>query len=368
MAKGLAQDVFPAANGAEGRTYFRSGTPWGRLVVVRGASPYRLSQVMSILAERFSERGDFCERHWDAAHPRILVGILLPASQLAVLSAFHPAIEGEWSVGVGKEVVVQLDPPPPRIPSLHEHIHRIRAMRRHAFRQFQVARLYRQELYAYLLETDAVDTEGLYGCFKQLIAECLRLRPVRQDTPPRRRDLFASSISIDGVVHHLDSISAQSLRRFCLTGPPGAGQTVFMRHLMHQAKLHGLSFIAYHCALSPRQIDHLVFPDAGVSFLNLAPPHNLSPRRTDHIVNLGAFLRQDRLERVRLHLDRAETLYRSAVERGVSFLQAAERLVQELWPDALQNVPQEILLREAARVWCAVQEGRSPEGAARHRR
>jgi nucleoside-triphosphatase THEP1 len=58
-----------------------------------------------------------------------------------------------------------------------------------------------------------------------------------------------------------------------IQGRPGTGRTTIVQKVMQAAMERGLDVEAYHCALDPQRIDHVVIPELSIAVMNASEPH-----------------------------------------------------------------------------------------------
>ncbi|MBC7105844.1 MAG: hypothetical protein H5T97_07880, partial [Firmicutes bacterium] len=118
---------------------------------------------------------------------------------------------------------------------------------RRAYSYLAAARLFLQEVRSFYLETGAFNQGALDRLALELTHEIFEGRP-RQTDRPRVRRLFATAITPDGPVSHLESIVGHLGRRVVLHGDDGTGKTTLVRRLMEAALMRGFDVEAFHCA------------------------------------------------------------------------------------------------------------------------
>ncbi|NLY88707.1 MAG: ATPase [Firmicutes bacterium] len=100
------------------------------------------------------------------------------------------------------------------------------------------------------------------------------------------RRLFASAITPEGPVHHLESIFQDADLLYLLEGPPGYGQESIINSLLRTAGEKKLTVEVFHCALCPEKIDHLWFPEIKVGVIGSTPPHRYPAAQNTRRLNL----------------------------------------------------------------------------------
>jgi len=180
----------------------------------------------------------------------------------------------------------------------------------------------------YIVESDALDISGLNEQTEAVMADVLN-----SETEPTRRAstrLFASAISPEGLVHHLDSLVSGVRRVYLVLGTPGTGRTTLIRKVAEKAESRGHMVEYYHCALDPSKIDHAAIPELGVMLVNCAWPHSIMPGIGNTVVDNQRYLRTERLAHLQGELAEAETIYRQALNNALSFISRAKKVHDDL--------------------------------------
>ncbi|MEG3071572.1 MAG: hypothetical protein RQM92_12740 [Candidatus Syntrophopropionicum ammoniitolerans] len=68
-------------------------------------------------------------------------------------------------------------------------------------------------------------------------------------------------------------------KRYIIEGDDGTGKTTLISRLMEAAMARGYQVTAFHCALSPDHIDHLIIHDLDLAVINSIEPHVYRPSR-----------------------------------------------------------------------------------------
>jgi hypothetical protein len=85
------------------------------------------------------------------------------------------------------------------------------------------------------------------------------------DTEGRKRQLFASAITPEGLKNYLPSILTTG-KVYVVKGTQGSGTELLLEKIRTAACERGYYTEAFYCALNPGKIEHLVIPGKDVSF------------------------------------------------------------------------------------------------------
>lgn len=200
---------------------------------------------------------------------------------------------------------------------------------RRAYSYLAAAQLFLEEVRRFYQETGAFNQ----GAFDKLSLELIHQifdGCERQTDSPRARHLFATAITPDGAVSHLDTIVGHLSKRYIISGDDGTGKTLLVRRVMDAALMRGFDVEAYHCALDPSRIEHLVIPALQVAVVNSVEPHFYRPREGDTVVDTMRCVRPVGDPQLLAERDTAREMYRRALEEAVSFIRRAKEVHDEM--------------------------------------
>ena len=138
------------------------------------------------------------------------------------------------------------------------------------------------------------------------------------------RKMFASAITPDGLVNHLETIiTTQTV--IILKGMRGSGTDLLLEKIKSIAIERGFDVEAYYCALLPEKIEHLVIPEIGLSFTTTNEYHRINVENALQI-DMNSYLNKQIIE---LHEDTLEynnDIYEKLIFRAVQIIKRAKRL------------------------------------------
>lgn len=190
------------------------------------------------------------------------------------------------------------------------------------------ARILSDEAKSYYTDSKALDITGLNVLARGL--ETLLLNNARPGLVSKERHLFASGITPDGAVNHLETIFAPLSHRYILRGPAGSGKATIVNKLYKAAVNKGITVEAFHCSLRPEEIEHLVFPDLNIGVITGSPPHQYRAAPGDIILDTGEFVYSSKLRPFQEDMDEALRRYHDAFTRAISFIKRAKGIHDEL--------------------------------------
>ncbi len=198
-----------------------------------------------------------------------------------------------------------------------------------AYSYLGAAKIFLDEVKSYYRDTGALDVGALDKKVLELTHQIFEGKP-RQTDSPKARHLFATAITPKGPESHLDSIVADVETRYIINGDDGTGKNTLVRRLMEAALMRGHHVEAYHCALDPALVDHLVIPDIGIAVINAVEPHYFKPLNGDKVVDTTEFVNAVINEKFLAEKKVARELYRLSMEQAIRFISQAKQEHDEM--------------------------------------
>ncbi len=135
------------------------------------------------------------------------------------------------------------------------------------------------------------------------------------------KHVFAGSNSSKGFFSYFEHIikPENANRIYILKGGPGVGKSSFIKKFGIKISSLGHEVEYIHCSSDENSLDGLVVPDLKIAFVDGTAPHLVDPKlpgAVDEIINLGAYLDNDNLEKhkeqiIQINKNKSE-LYKSA--------------------------------------------------------
>lgn len=297
---GKVKRVFPGGNTSRGFHSFYAhiiGPEARRALIIKGGPGVGKSTFMRRIAEEMVRRGFDVELHHCSSDNGSLDAVVIPAAGVALIDGTAPHVVDPRFPGAVDEILHLGDYWDEK--ALRSHRAEIMALNREASAGFQRAYRMLQAAKSILDDWKAITAEAMrYGFANRVAAALLSelfpgpgpaagslasqppssaaaaaARPDVWPEPGRIRHLFASAITPDGPVHHLETILGPWPRRIILTGAPGTGKSTLLKKVAQAAVERGLFVEAYHCAFDPDRYEHLVIPALAIAFTTATPPH-----------------------------------------------------------------------------------------------
>lgn len=200
---------------------------------------------------------------------------------------------------------------------------------RRAYAYLAAAHLFLEEVRSFYQETGAFNVGAFDKLVLDLAHEIFAGREKQSDNP-KARHLFATAITPDGPVSYLDTIVGHLKKRYIINGDDGTGKTTLVRRLMEVALMRGFDVEAYHCALDPDRVEHLVVPALEIAVVNSVEPHYYRPHHGDAVIDTTMCVRPVADERIQEERDNARELYRRCLEEAIDFIHRAKETHDEM--------------------------------------
>ncbi len=304
-----------------------------KIFVIKGGPGVGKSSFMRKIGEELLQRGFDIEFHHCSSDNGSLDGVYAPDLDIALIDGTAPHIVDPKNPGAVDEIVHLGDywdeagMRRNREPILHLNREVGRLFRRAYDYLRQVLTLSRAAE-SYYVDADVLDIAGLNAAGRKLVADVVGGHTA--DRVPKARHLFASAITPDGPLNYFDTVFDALDRRVIINGKPGTGKTTLVRKVYDQALAAGFDVEAFHCALDPQKIDHVVIPALSVAVINSQWPHPYAPRPGDVVIDTNEYVRTAALEPYRAEMARVQDDLETAMERAVGFIHQAKRTHDEM--------------------------------------
>jgi len=332
VKQGKLRQMFPGGNTAAGfYSYYDQiiGPDATRIFIIKGGPGTGKSTFIRKIGEEMLARGFDIEFMCSSSDNGSLTGVVISAIRVAMLDGTAPHGVESQNPGVVDEIVhlgdfwdeAKLWAHREEILVTNRRISRLFGI---AYAQLREAAVIRDELESYVSES--MDFGRVNHALIETARTIFKGVPAQHERYPRVRRLFASAISPDGVVHHLETLLQDLKTLYVVQGPPGSGRSTFLARLVEAAVIRGFDTEVFHCAFLPREIDLFIIPDLKVAVLKevpevgFVPPEQLAVRR----VNLEEYSRPRRLATYAAEIAYAQRRFSEALGRAVHYLHQAK--------------------------------------------
>ncbi|MFX4262127.1 PRK06851 family protein [Pelotomaculum propionicicum] len=337
MSKGRLSKVFPGGNTAYGFYSFYDyiiEPDATRIFVIKGGPGVGKSTFMRKIGEDMLVRGYDVEYHCCSSDNGSLDGIVIPAIRVAFLDGTSPHIVDPKHPGAVDEIihlgdhwnVEGLQNNKKEILATNKEIGRLF---RRAYVHLAGAKLFLDEVETYYTESNAFNV----GAFDRMVLDLTHdifEGKINYTDSPKSRHLFATAITPDGPVSHLETVVGHLSKRYIINGDDGTGKTTLVRRLMEASLARGYNVTAFHCALNPKVIDHLVIHDLSIAIINNVEPHIYNPKKDDVIIDTMTCVDPVINEAYLAEKGTARGMYRQCMEQAISFIGRAKKMHDEM--------------------------------------
>lgn len=332
MKKGKYRNIFPGGNTAYGfYSYYDHviDPDATRIFVLKGGPGVGKSTFMRKIGEEMRAAGYDVEYMCCSLDSASLDGLVIPAIHIAFIDGTAPHVVDPKNPGVVDEIVHFGDFwDETKLRAYKEDAleasRRVSRLFQVAYSHLREAEVVRDELESYI--TESMDFAKVNKALRETASRIFKGTPVQYDRFPKIRRLFASAISPDGVVHHLETLLQDVKCLYLLQGPPGSGRSTFLARLTETAIIRGLDVEVFHCAFLPREIDLVIIPALRtavlkeVAELGFTPPENIEVQP----VSLERYSKSQVLTFWAAEIASARRRFNDALGRGIHFIREAK--------------------------------------------
>jgi len=290
---------------------------------------------MRKIGEEMLTRGFDVEFHCCSSDNSSLDGLVIPALRVAMLDGTAPHVVDPKNPGAVDEIVYLgeywneegLRAKKKEILALNKEVGRLF---RRAYAYLAAANLFLEEVRSFYRETGAFNTGAFDRIILGLTHEIFEGKE-RQSDNPKARHLFATALTPDGPVSYMDTIVGHLGKRYIINGDDGTGKTTLVRRLMEVALMRGFHVEAFHCALNPDRIEHLVIPALNIAVVNSVEPHFYKPHNDgDTVIDTMTCVKKVIDEVIIEERDTAREMYRRCLEEAIEFIGRAKKTHDEM--------------------------------------
>ena len=334
---GHVRKVFPGGNTAYGFFSFYdyiAPPDANKIFVIKGGPGVGKSTFMRKIAEAVRSRGYDVELHCCSSDNGSLDGVYIPALDVALIDGTAPHVVDPKNPGAVDEIIhlgdywdeARMRRNRTEILTLNREVGRLF---RRAYAYLAAALIFLNEVESYYQDTGALDRGGLHRVAMDLIEEIFAGTAPQRRTP-KDRHLFATAITPDGPVNHLETVVGHLRRRYIITGDDGTEKNTVISRVLDAALMRGFDVEVYHCALDPKKVDHLVIPALGVAVVNEVEPHFYSPKDGDRLIDTMQYVDTGIQDAFLGERTRAREMYREAFSQAVWFIAKAKKTHDEM--------------------------------------
>lgn len=287
-----------------------------RVYLFKGGPGTGKSSFMRFIAEAMGKAGQDYELFFCSSDSRALDAVCFPHLGVALIDATAPhAREPQWP-GC-RDVLVCLGDfwSGKALEEKREEIIAGGLIKQahfaSAFRYFSAALALEENMAA----RNRSDSRDCSEDMEEILATIHGAKPGYLGKSGKTRHLFASALTPEGYVSHLENLLAEIITVYVLAGGPGTGKGEYLQTIAHHAQALGFDVEAFHYPLDPRKLLHVIIPAlnlAVVTATDLEPLGDLTGRR----IECGCFQN---------HLNAGDRkLWEELLQQGINALQQAQ--------------------------------------------
>jgi hypothetical protein len=279
MQKGKARNMFSGGNTSKG-FYSRfdniiSPEEARRIFLIKGGPGTGKSTFMKNVSEIMTDRGYDVELMHCSSDSNSLDGIVVPELRAALIDGTAPHATDPKVPGAVDEII-----------NLGEYWSeealagkRTEIMRINSEIKFFFQRAYRYLKAAYHIYEDssalygsAMNRAGLSSIAAEFTGILFDMLPIAE-RPGRRRCLYASAITPDGLVSYVDDLMTLD-NIYVFEGFPGSGTDIVLERIKAAAVERGFDVEAFYCGFDPNKLEHLIIPELNTAFSTAGKYHS----------------------------------------------------------------------------------------------
>lgn len=246
-----------------------------RVYLLKGGPGTGKSSFMGYLANAVGSRGYDQELFFCSSDSGALDAIYFPELGIAMLDATYPhVVDAAWPgcrdqlISLGEFW---------SIPALEDK--RVEIMAGGLIKKTHFATAFRYFAAALTIEENlaARNREERRDCSTALegILHLIPFTPGLLGKPGRLRHLFASALTPEGFVSHVQGLVQDMSPVFVLQGGLGLGQSEYLATIVDYARFAGHDLEVFHYPLNPEEILHVLIPELKIAVLTELPLENL---------------------------------------------------------------------------------------------
>lgn len=329
--RGKVKKYFPGGNTSKGFFSFYDyliGPDATKVYIIKGGPGVGKSTFMRKIGETVLDLGYDVEYHCCSSDNGSLDGIAIPSHGIALLDGTAPHVVDPRNPGAVDEILHLGDHwSSEGIAGNKQDIlatsREVGRLFRRAYSYLASAKIFLDEVESYYQDTDALDVGALDKLCLELTHEIFGGQ-TQLTEKSKARHLFITAITPEGSVSHLDTVVDHLSKRYIISGDDGTGKTTLVKRLMDAAMIRGFNVEAYHCALNPDNIDHLVIPALDIAVINSVEPHFYKPKEGDKVIDTMQFVNPVLNKQYLTEKTTAREMYRRCMELAVEFIAKAK--------------------------------------------
>lgn len=335
MTDHMIRHLFPGNNTSQGFfSYFASILPLAqakRFYCLKGGPGVGKSTFLKSIGERMALEGFELEYMHCASDPSSLDGLVIPKLGVALVDGTAPHVtDPVYPAAVDEIINLGEYWDAEGISENRSEIIRISGEIKQKYR-----RAYKYLAAAKSLLDDILDTfesttnkAGPLQQAQQIIDQELAESKATGTLGSTRR-LFATAITPDGIVHHLDSLATSAQKVYYINTLWGIGVHEMLEKISAEAIYRGLNVELYYSPLAPEtRIEHLLIPALKLAFISEKDGFELKPPY--HLLDMTQYTDFSHTASQKAATEFDATTYHTLLSKAVNTLSETKKLHDEL--------------------------------------
>lgn len=167
------------------------------------------------------------------------------------------------------------------------------------------------------------------------------------------RRLFATAITPDGLLSHLDTVLSECSRVYSIVGNAGMGASQIIKKAAQAAVDRGFDIEIFYCPMKPSEtIEHVIIPKLKLAFIS-ANRYHPAPLECSDVLDLNEFIIPKSYAKLKADIKSDTDIFDNLLDKGINTIKKAKTLHDHLEThyipnmdfDALEEKRQEIMKR-----------------------
>ncbi|MCT4596849.1 MAG: ATPase [Vallitalea sp.] len=175
-----------------------------------------------------------------------------------------------------------------------------------------------------IIHSEAVNEAGVNIEAHKIIDNILSEYNI-SNTVGKVRKLFASAITPEGFINHLDSVVGGYKKVYTIKGEPGTNKSRLLHIIKEEATRKGFDVEAFYCPIDPEnKLEHLVIKDLGVAFITSNDFHSIDVLDSQ-IIDMNKYINQTILNQYFDVLQYDFRVYNELLDRAIATIHDAKK-------------------------------------------
>lgn len=314
-----------------------------KLIILKGGPGTGKSNLMTKLSKILVDKGLDLELLWCSSDAESLDGVVFRGISLGIIDGTAPHLRDPIYPGV-REKIINLGEfwDEKFLLDKKDEIIRLtdwyKALFKEAFWLLNQAKQ-DQDILKNLC-SEGMDWKAIDILTVDLITKLFEAYPKKQGGKERHR--FASAITPQGPVNHLDDLITNASTRYIIKGRAGTGKATLLKKVAQEARLRGLDVEYHHCSLNPESMDNIYIPELGICFIVSIPPHERIPMSGDNVIDLFNYMSPSVYEENAEKIAAFDKSFYTKFYKAIDVLKENKRvhdLIEQCYIDAMDFEP-----------------------------